>query len=601
MRRTSIHRSSRARLRVPAVVAVVGAIAVLGAAPGARAAGTQVSVFPIPNDRVATEHTQIVIRGVPASRFGTITVTGAATGRHSGKVEADSDGDGGSFIPDRPFAANELVTVSTGLHVIGASGGGGTWHFRIETPARNVSSRPLPTFSRVKGDVWNYRTTTMRPASVKVVTRPRGIADGDLFIAPQSGPAQNGVEMLNRDGQLVWFRTVPRGDTATDFRVQTYQKRPVLTWWQGEITTSGTGRGEDEIYNGSYKHVATIHAGNGLASDLHEFQLTSADTALVTAYQPVIWNASKIKTGSKREIVYDAVAQEIDIKTGLVLFQWDSLDHIALGDSYAPVAHARGVPWDYFHINSIQLLANGALLISARNTSSVYLVNGQTGKVEWILGGKRSKFALGKGVRFWYQHDARIQPDGALTLFDDAGAPFREPHSRGLTIHLTYGKHMTASLTQQLSDTPPVRGPAEGSEQPLSNGDNLVGWGQGNNITEFNPEGKVVFDARFTGVNASYRAYRFPWTGNPAIKPAIASHTYRGQTSVSASWNGSTRTHRWRILGGSSPKKLRTVATDLRTRYETTMQLHRLEAYVQVQSLDARGKVLGTSKVIKGA
>ena len=50
----------------------------------------------------------------------------------------------------------------------------------------------------------------------------------------------------------------------------------------------------------------------------------------------------------------DSVVQEIDIKTGLVLYQWDSLDHVPLADSYEAMPATAGGPFDYFHINSVQ-------------------------------------------------------------------------------------------------------------------------------------------------------------------------------------------------------------------------------------------------------
>src|SRR5579875_787169 len=123
-------------------------------APAAARAAT-VSVFPSPGDRVATPSTQITIRGVPTSEFGTITVTGSKTGVHTGTVEADSDGDGGSFIPAKPFAAGETVTVRTGLDVVGAQDG--SWSFQVAIPG-SVTQRKLKPEAGASGDTWNYST-----------------------------------------------------------------------------------------------------------------------------------------------------------------------------------------------------------------------------------------------------------------------------------------------------------------------------------------------------------------------------------------------------------------------------------------------------------
>jgi hypothetical protein len=597
--RTSLPSHTGATARCAAALAAIAALLAiaLATAPAARAA-TAVTVLPSPGDRVATRTTQIVIRGIPTSAFGTITVTGSQSGVHTGTIEGDTDDDGGSFIPSTPFTAGETVTVQTALDVTGGSDG--RWSFTVETPASPPHVRDLkPESKATKGEVWTYRTQpSLKPPAIDVTAHRKGVAPGDLFFGPQFGPDQNGIEVVNPSGTLVYFKPVPHGDLATDVDVQTYNGQPALTWWQGLVTVGGTGRGVDEIENSSYRHVASVRAGNGLQADLHEFTLGAGNTAWITAYRPVIWNASKIKGGSKTEIVLDSIAQEIDIKTGLVLFQWDSLDHVALGASYSPVAKA-GVPWDYFHINAIQPLSNGTLLISSRNTSAVYDVSEATGRIGWSVGGKFSTYKLGPGARFWFQHDAQLQANGQLTMFDDAGAPYHESQSRGLTLNLD-ASTKTATVATQFTHSPKLKAPAEGGDQTLSNGDTLLGWGQGPDLaTEYNAKHQVRFDAKFVGPNASYRVFRVPWTGTPSGRPAVAARVYHGQVSVSASWNGTTVTHRWRILGGSSAKKLSVIGDYRKTYFQTTMRTHRSPRYVEVQSVDAAGKVLGSSKVVK--
>ena len=113
---------------------------------------------------------------------------------------------------------------------------------------------------------------------------------------------QDGPEILDSYGGLVWFTRVASGDSVADFRVQTYNNQPVLTWWQG-YTNAGVGIGQDVIYNSSYRPIAVVQAGNGLRADLHEFNLTPAGTALITAYYPVYWNASSAH-GPAKEIVH---------------------------------------------------------------------------------------------------------------------------------------------------------------------------------------------------------------------------------------------------------------------------------------------------------
>ena len=89
--------------------------------------------------------------------------------------------------------------------------------------------------------------------------------------------------------------------------------------------------------------------------------------------------------------------QEIDIATGLVLFEWHSYGNdLRRDESYVPVP-SPSVPWDYAHTNAVEVGADGDLLISARNTWTVYKIDRATGMINWRLGGKRSDFKLGAG------------------------------------------------------------------------------------------------------------------------------------------------------------------------------------------------------------
>jgi hypothetical protein len=575
----------------------VATAAALGPAAGAQAA--TVTVFPIPGGHVAAPSTQITFRGVAPSQLGPITVTGSRSGAHAGQIVADSDGQGASFLPTQQFKSGETVTVTTGLSITGVSGG--TYSFSIARPAGAIRMASVIPAPRVRNDVSRFVSRPdLTPPAFTVTKRasPSVAAGGDLFIGAQHGPLQNGPMILGPYGGLIWFQPVPRNDTATDFNVQRYQGKPVLTWWQGNISSAGTGSGVDEIYNSSYQHVATVRAGNGVSADLHEFTITGQDTALVTAYYPVMWNVSSAK-GAKPRIVLDGVVQEIDIPTGLVLFQWDSLDHVPLSASYQPMPKDPGHPWDYFHLNSAQLIGNGDVIISARDTWAVYDISHQTGGIGWTLGGKSSSFKMGANTSFAFQHDARLLGSGLMTLFDDGGGPPAvHKQSRGLTLRLDT-KRMTASLVVQDEHSPSVLSFYEGSDQLLHNGDSLIGYGSQPWVSEFDSHGKMVFNGRFVDANTSYRAYRYRWTGTPWAAPAFRTRTSKGTTTVYASWNGSTQVARWQVLGGSSPSKMGVVASAGKTAFETPIKLRSSRAYLEVQALDAHGAVLAHTKPIK--
>jgi hypothetical protein len=564
-----------------------------------------VYVFPIPGSHFASPQTQIAIRGLPVSQFGTITVTGSSSGVHAGAVESDSDGSGGSFIPSEPFTPGETVTVSTSLNIEGSHNG--TYQFQVAVPAGTLPAEKRPQLPRVNGDVWYFQSRPdLTPAAV-TITKPDPTASGDIFVAPQIGPLQQGPEIIGPWGGLIWFDPVPTNDAATDFRVQSYQGQPVLTWWQGN-ETAGVGVGQDIIMNSSYQVIHTISAANGLSADLHEFQLTGRGSALITATFPVVVNATAVGA-SATEVVLDSVVQEIDIPTGLVLFQWDSLDHVPLTASYTRPLNVRKkkskvvkpnslwTPYDYFHVNSVAADDDGNLLISGRNTWAVYKVNRQTAATIWTLGGKYSNFKLGPGASFAFQHDvrARASGDALVSMFDDgAGPPYVHSESRALELRLNVARK-TATVLTQLDLDPPVLSSFEGNEQEMPGGDDFVGWGEAPYFSQYNAQNKLIFEGRFVDANISYRAYRFPWNGTPTTPPAVAAIPHGRKMTVYASWNGATNVAKWRVYAGNSPYAMPAVATAKKKGFETAIKAPARQ-YVSVQALDNHGHSLARTR-----
>src|SRR5205807_6416544 len=85
--------------------------------------------------------------------------------------------------------------------------------------------------------------------------------------------------------------------------------------------------------------------------------------------------------------------------------------------------------------NPIQRLPTGNLRISARHTWSVYEISKRTGQILWTLGGKHSSFKMGPGTHFSWQHDARMQRDGTITLLDNGAGIYSSAHqSRAVRI-----------------------------------------------------------------------------------------------------------------------------------------------------------------------
>ena len=107
-----------------------------------------------------------------------------------------------------------------------------------------------------------------------------------------------------------------------------------------------------------------------------------------------------------------------------MLFEWHSLEHVGLDETYARVSQDGSPGIDYFHVNFIEVDHDSNLIVSARETFAVCTIDRKTGEVMWRLGGKKSDFEMGPGTRFAYQHDARRQRDGTISIFDNGTTVF---------------------------------------------------------------------------------------------------------------------------------------------------------------------------------
>jgi hypothetical protein len=571
----------------------------------AALAGSRVTVSPEPGSRDASVSTQISILGRPASELSNVAVVGLRSGAHPGRLLAYSQGDGASFVPTQPFTQGETVHVAAELHE-GSQTVPFAWSFTaaVQDHGGAAGGTPRPAPQRASYEHFHSRPD-LQPPTVSVTTHAAGTTSGDIFLAPYSGPGQYGPMILDENGALVYFKPLsPPGARAADFRVQQYEGEPVLTWWQDPLSAGGETEAGEVIADSSYRQVAVVRAGNGYQSDLHEFQITPQGVGLITVFDAIDCDLSSVG-GPRDAAIADTLLQEIDLKTGLVRYEWHGLDHVPLRDSYASARQAsRTTPFDFFHINSIDPQSGGDLLVDARNTWAAYDVDPGTGQVRWELGGKQSSFAIGPGASTAWQHDARVQPDGTITLFDNGATPAVHGQSRAIELRLAPQQRTATLVREQVHPGKPLVAGSQGNVQALAGGAWMVGWGESPYVSEFGAQGQLVFDAHIPATYESYRAYRFAWSARPAEAPALAvQRAASGHGAVVyASWNGATEVASWRVLAGATPIALAPVAGAQRRGFETAIAVPALPvgSYVQVQALDAAGGVIGSSHAEQG-
>ncbi len=560
--------------------------------------GTSVDVSPAPETGTANPHTQISFLGTNVANIRAVSVAGSESGRHHGQLLGYRQGDGGSFVPDKPFVTGERVSVSA---VVGGRGqerrvGFG---FRVDTPYPTGAVSEFPNPPAAPADYESFYTLPGIQAPIMTITVPdHDPTAGDILTTNGPGPGQYGPLIYTPQGRLVWFDRLTGGEAAADLSEQTYAGQRDLTWWKGHVLSLGFGQGEDIVMDSHYQTVRRISGGNGLKADLHDFQIVPDDIAYITAYNPIRCDLRSVK-GARNGAIVDTAIQEIDMSTDLVRWEWHSLDHIGASESEVETP-ADATPWDYFHLNSIDPEPDGDLLISARSTWAGYQLEGRTGKVLWRLGGNKSSFAMGPGTRMAWQHDGRVLPNGEVTFFDDGANPPIHRQSRAVRIKLdlkTRRAHLVVAYTHR---APPLLAASQGNTQTLADGNTLVGFGGVPAISEFAKDGSLLFDAHQPLDMSFYRAFRFSWSGRPLSPPAVlASANNTGEeTIVHASWNGATAVSSWRVLAGRHRGSLTTQTTIVATAFESSTTLPQRYDYVAVQALDSAGHLLGTSKTV---
>jgi EmrB/QacA subfamily drug resistance transporter len=485
---------------------------------------------------------------------------------------------GGAVVVLALFAGFEFGVPRSHAAPIGRwVAGADTWSF-VSAPALHPPKLAVYTKHKLDGYVMT--------ANFYDVTKPP--------IVGQSGPL-----MLDSSLDPVWFRPVPTDDVANNLREQTYQGKPVLTWWQGKVTATGLiDTGEDVVVNQHYQTVARITGKDGWVITLHEMVIRG-DIAYVTVNKNVPRNLSA-EGGVNNGVMVDSGVQAINLKTGRLVSTWDALAHISPRQSRVQPP-TNGFPWDAYHINSISLQSHGEMLVSMRNTSALYLISMRTGRVIWTLGGKDSDFTIPSADRFSWQHDAQLHAGDVLTVFDDhccditgAGVYLAATGpSRGLELKLDPATHTVTQLAQY-SHGVTFHSEYMGNVEQMGDGDTFVGWGEVPFITEFNKKGTIIFDGAFPAPDMSYRSYLQKWVGKPLTRPSVATRRSNGTTDVYASWNGATQVTRWRVESASGA----TLASAPRDGFQTTIPLHGSSGEIEVQALSASGAVLGTSATI---
>jgi hypothetical protein len=162
--------------------------------------------------------------------------------------------------------------------------------------------------------------------------------------------------MIFRSDDLSLVYADPNYPAAQNARIQKLGEEDYLTFWGGKAELfygNGHSLVFDDKYNLKYD-ITPVGLTNGRLSDEHEFQFTDDKTVLITVYESIIWDFTE-QGGPPDGVLLDQLFQEINPKTGRLLFSWRASDHFPITDSFEqyPQDIRPDGAFDFFHMNSV--------------------------------------------------------------------------------------------------------------------------------------------------------------------------------------------------------------------------------------------------------
>ncbi|HHO53267.1 MAG TPA: hypothetical protein ENK18_20940 [Deltaproteobacteria bacterium] len=244
----------------------------------------------------------------------------------------------------------------------------------------------------------------------------------------------------------------------------------------------------------------------------HDVASRNGQTLILTARSEIL--------GDELPYIIDGLFEVDGGVDGGVVGEW-SLDQVIdpVGLTEPPGAYWFGqlAGIDFGHANSIDVDERGMWLISLKHLDTVMAVVGDPsapdrGRIAWALvGGERGEplvqggqlpsvlQELGDpGVAFEFQHHARWEAPGLITVFDN-GRDGLDP-SRVLRIRIDEAAG-TAELVQSFELG--VRCPIQSSGYPLADGSIVATCAENRNVYEFDPDGALRRQVALTCPNGS--------------------------------------------------------------------------------------------------
>jgi len=480
-----------------------------------------VHVSPVDGSKSVPTRPLIVIRSDrPADWSRSILVRGSISGVVKHRLLVSTDGRAINISPIEALVPGESVELNISLP-------SGNTAVRFSVTDGHVVNEDVPiVLQDVPSDIF--------PINVTTNTNP---SPGVFLIAPNNRTAQPVhppyVGLVDNTGKFVRWNSLP----AFPFDIkQLVDGRFGYSVFQ----SAGTGAlaaSRAIVLDTTLRPVGEYAVGFGKNMAMHDYQLLPNGNRLMLIQEVVTVDMSGVvPNGNPAAQITQALVQEVE-PSGLVVFQWRSLDHFPVTASYEDLTAAA---IRYIHNNSIWVDNDGHLLLSCRHSSAVLKVNRNTGDVIWILGGKLNQFtfqneeAAFAPTYFSYQHHVVRLPNGNITMFDN-GTQKSPQFSRGVEYTLDE-EAKTCTKVWEYRHVPSIYTSLQGAMETLPDGHRVIAWGSAvfdgaPAVTEIDENNNVVFEFSSQRDAYPYKVTKVPWplrstTAEVLIDELLESNTY---------------------------------------------------------------------------
>jgi hypothetical protein len=459
-----------------------------------------------------------------------ITVVGSESGTHTGDFLLTDDNQTIVFNPHKPFAYNEVVTVSVqqGIRSLANSEVPGySFSFTTETEGiiqyydgvfdEDISMMQSPSN---KSGVENVVTSTL-PAPPITIDSLNNPGPGYIFMATWDRNVPhlygNFIFILDSAGQIV--DSVRVNGAPFDFQVQ---PNGLLSYALGNFASIAPRPGEELqhiVRDNNLAVVDSFKMKNGYVTDFHEFLMLPNGHVMMMSYHTIIFDMSTIVLGGQTNCsLVINVIQEQDTDRNVV-FEWRNIDYIPITDSDLDLTGSR---INYGTLNAFDVDDDGNILASFRNHSEIMKINRATGEIMWRMGSERGEFTYvgehEENAPYYHSRQHHIQrlPNGNITLFDN-GQSHTPPYSRGVEYALDEVKKEATLVSEQKYPNGNIFTVTAGNAQQLSNGGWFIGYGVPNpqfvrrNVVEYHSDGSIALELSLPNGILAYRAAKFPW------------------------------------------------------------------------------------------